>query len=66
MVVFTDSLLEDRIDLAGAGRVREDAIEETDPARLRVVRGGEGGVARLLLEVAVVAVVMVEDLDTFA
>ena len=59
VVVFTDSLLEDRIDLASAGRVREDAIEDMDPARLRVVRGGEGGVARLLLEVAVVAVVMV-------
>ena len=55
--VRTDSL-EERIDLAGAGRVREDAIEDTEPARLRVVRDGDGGAegrARLL-EVA-------EDLD---
>ena len=34
--VLTDSL-EERIDLAGAGRVREDAIEETEPARRRAV-----------------------------
>ena len=33
--VFTDAL-EERMDFAGAGRVRDEAIDDTDPERLRV------------------------------
>ena len=56
VVVLTDSR-EERIDFAGAGRVREDAIEDTDPARLRVVRmddsvGEDEDEGARLLEVA--------------
>ena len=37
--VFTDAL-EERMDFAGAGRVREDAMDDTEPARLRDAREG--------------------------
>lgn len=37
--VLTESL-DERMDLAGAGRVREDAMDDTDPERLREVRVG--------------------------
>ena len=36
--VFTDAP-EERMDFAGAGRVRDDAMEDTDPERLRVREG---------------------------
>lgn len=37
--VLTDEL-DERMDLAGASRVREEEMEETDPERLRDVRDG--------------------------
>lgn len=37
--VRTDEL-DDRMDLAGAGRVREEDIDDTDPERFREVRDG--------------------------
>lgn len=36
--VLTDAL-EERMDFAGAGRVRDDAIDDTDPERFRVREG---------------------------
>ena len=36
--VLTEEL-DERMDLAGGGRVREEAIEETDPERFRVLDG---------------------------
>ena len=38
--VLTDEL-DERMDLAGAGRVREDAMDDTEPDRLRELRLGE-------------------------
>lgn len=59
--VFTDAP-EERIDFAGAGRVRDDAMDDTDPERLRV---REGAMTRSLVwpRTGTLALESVEDLD---
>lgn len=62
--VFTESP-EERIDFAGAGFVREDAMEVTEPERFRVREGAKSRalvcprIAELVLELALAS----EDLD---